>query len=342
MSIILIGLYIYITVKAYLVYSNKFSFIRSSKYEFLEILALSLGFGFIFNIIYPTNPEEQNFIIDKSILWIAFISSLLMLGVGIGVRFVSEVLKKYLIEESIVSDKIRIIHDFYSQIWIIINLGFLAFLLSIIELSKLNSSRLSIVEMIILYSLSLVLGFLYSLYNKSKKEIHKVIFPLFILLSLCILLLTFENSAYYSYKSFPITNSFLVFSTSFLVATIYLIVLSKSNTKAEDNLDTNIEADITPEYKVRTSKDNTLVSPVSTEKSKSRSEGSILNYKPEEKLQNIIKINSEDASPDPVKKTSSKTIKSKPKKTPSSVKSQKIKPQKMPPVLSLTSLKSEY
>ena len=149
---ILTTLYAYLVVKALFRKFNKndkFLFLQDYRLNLAEILLFALIIAYIFNFYYFQETEFRDFLVSRSLLWVAFIASTMMLGIGIGIRFAIDTLHKLIPNESreLFIESKRV-HDIYSQVWINVSVIFLFFIYCVMEISKPSSSFLPILSLI--------------------------------------------------------------------------------------------------------------------------------------------------------------------------------------------------
>jgi hypothetical protein len=220
---ILISLYLYLLVKAIFIYLN-FSFTRNTKWFFAEVLIFALTVGYLFNFFYFHSQNVQDLIIPRIVLWLAFILSILTLGIALGAK--TALLN---IRHNISLD-VQDIHDTYIKIWININIALILFLFSLMEISRPLTTILELKFSITIYILSAILGLIYALViNREKGIIKKICNIVFALIIVSLFLLLYEVRSYYNPGIYIVSTSLSIILFMLLLCSFVVYLLNKMN-----------------------------------------------------------------------------------------------------------------
>ena len=223
--IILICLYTYLIVRLFLTITTTGKDIYKKlgpKVSIIEIFIMSIVVSYLFSYYYFQESQFENFIIPANLIWIAFTASILLLGIGIGVRFILDLMSKYITEkEETAFSRNKEVYEVFSQVWVNISVMVIFFTYALMEISKPVTRISSMNEMIPVYSLSFVLGFLFFfLYKDLHFFVRKVTTVAMIAISLCLSLFIYESRLDF-FSILPITSSFLFFNISFFTTLIF-------------------------------------------------------------------------------------------------------------------------
>jgi hypothetical protein len=235
--LILTGLYAYVVLKAGLQFATKhkpLSFLQDYRLRFIEIILFTLVLGYTFNYFYFRQTEFNEFIVSRTLLWVSFVASTLMLGIGIGMRFATETLQNFLQKgNELVFRETKEIHDVFSQIWINLSVAFLFFIYCIMEISKAGGSSLSVYEHAIVYTLSTGFGVIYSLQHRDQHPLlRRASLLIFSMLGICLLTFIVESNLNFV-NDLPISTSYFLFIVVFVGLTTVQIVHDRRALQAQ-------------------------------------------------------------------------------------------------------------
>ncbi|MFW5720216.1 MAG: hypothetical protein ACOCXT_04290, partial [Candidatus Dojkabacteria bacterium] len=130
--------------------------------ELLEFIGFAVFIGLLFNnIIDSTSVNTSDFVISKPIVLVSLVATIISLGIGLGMKYASEMFEKYYpITEDNQLKPMNFINKVYAQLWIHISFLSLFFLFALMEVSRERVEIPMGVE-ILMYSASLATGVMY-------------------------------------------------------------------------------------------------------------------------------------------------------------------------------------
>lgn len=201
------------------------------------ITAFFISYLFYYYIFNIEQSEFANLIIPLDFIWTAFTASLFLLGIGLGVKFMLSLLTSLIKDPNeIIFDRNKEMYQIFSDLWINVCFLVITFTYTIIEISKPTDRVSDTFNIIIVYSLSFILGALYvEIYEQYHIFVKKVFFATILITSLCLGLFIYESEIDYL-KALPITTSFLVFNTSFFISLIFKITTKNWKNNNDEKL----------------------------------------------------------------------------------------------------------
>lgn len=223
--LILICLYTYLIVRLLLTITSKGRDISKKlgpKISIIEIFIIAIVISYLFSYYYFQESQFENFIIPSNIIWIVFIASVLLLGIGIGARFILNLMSTFINENDQTPFYRNIeIYEVFSSIWVNISILIIFFSFALMEISKPVSRISTIYEQSLVYGLSFVLGLLFFFMHKAIHFfVQRITLISMILICLCLCLFIFESKIDFI-NILPVTTSFLVFNISFFGIFLY-------------------------------------------------------------------------------------------------------------------------
>jgi len=225
--IILICLYSYLIIRLLLSLTERGKSISKKigpKVSIIEIFIIALVISYLFSYYYFEQTEFENFIIPPNLIWIAFTSSIFLLGIGLGVRFILGLLESFIQDPNELHfGRNKEIYEVFSGVWVNMSFLIIFFTYALMEISKPIERISDTVNLIIVYSLSFVLGFLfYLLHNQIHFIVKKATILTMVVISLCLSLFIFETRVDFI-KMLPLTTSFIIFNISFFITLLVRI-----------------------------------------------------------------------------------------------------------------------
>jgi hypothetical protein len=192
------------------------------KISIIEIFIIAIVISYLFSYYYFQESLFENFIIPSGIIWIVFVASVLLLGIGIGARFILNLMSTFINEKDQTPFFRNIeIYEVFSGIWMNMSILIIFFTYALMEISKPVARISTLYEQGLVYGLSLILGFLFFFLHK---QIHffvqRITLIAMLLICFCLGLFIFESRI--EFLSFlPVTTSFIVFNISFFAIFLY-------------------------------------------------------------------------------------------------------------------------
>lgn len=223
--IILICLYTYLIVRLLLSITPKGKDITKKlgpKISIIEIFIIAIVVSYLFSYYFFQESQFENFIVPASLIWIGFTSSVLLLGIGIGVRFILDLMSSFINEKDKTPfTRNKEVYEVFSQVWVNISVLVIFFNYALMEISKPVARLSGIREMGLVYALSFILGFLYFFLHKNIHFfVRKVTIVSMIVISLCISLFIYESKIDFL-SILPVTSSFIFFNISFFTTLLF-------------------------------------------------------------------------------------------------------------------------
>jgi hypothetical protein len=219
--IILISFYTYLVIRTILTITKRGQLLVQKigpKITILEFFIIALIVSYLFSYYYFQETEFQNFIIPANLIWMTFTASILLLGIGVGVRFILNVMENYLKDtEQISFKRNKEVYEFFSQVWVNVSMLMILFAYALMEISKPIERITSNLNIISIYGLGLLLGILFYFSHRNVTPMVKratVISMIFISGSLSLFI---WQSQVDFIQNLPVTTSFIVFSISFFL-----------------------------------------------------------------------------------------------------------------------------
>src|SRR5689334_8545344 len=136
--IILISLYSYLVIKAFLTITAQGKDLTKKlgpKASIIEFFIIALAISYLFSYYFFQKTEFESFIIPANYIWIAFIASIFLLGIGVGVRFILSLMNNLNDEQNSPFTRNQEIYEVFSGIWVNTSILIIFFIYSLMEIS---------------------------------------------------------------------------------------------------------------------------------------------------------------------------------------------------------------
>lgn len=201
--------------------------------KLIELVLVVGSIAYLFNYYYFQQSEFKNFIVSSEVIWISFIVSAMLFGIGAGARFILSFVDNFIpTSAELQFKKTKEVYDVFSKIWVNITLIAIFFIYSLMEVSKPIENLSDFRQMIAVYSLSALLGIIFAIFHKQDQIfVQRITMIAMIVVSVCLGLFIFETGAKFL-TALPVSTSFVFFNGFFLLASFLPIFKLFSRLKA--------------------------------------------------------------------------------------------------------------